>query len=91
LDYLEAEFGQTYFARKIEKSENGQILTFSTQIGEGDIVSGKIRLMDAEKNGGHRRASMTFDENPNKDKREFIVMKDNNGTYVFKDRKLNLI
>lgn len=88
LDYLEAEFGQTYFARKIEKSKDDQILIFSTQIGEGDIVSGKIRLIDEKKKGAHRRASLTFDENPNKDNREFIVMKDSNGTYVFKKQKI---
>jgi hypothetical protein len=87
LDYLELEFGQTYFAKKIEKNGNGKVLTFSTQIMEGDIVSGKIKLMDEDKKGGYRRAIMTFDDNPIKDRREFIVMNDNNGTYLFKSRR----
>ena len=83
LDFLEEVFEhkQTYFATKIEKSRDNKVLIFSTKISEGDKVSGKISI-DAD----WKKAVMTFDD-PNDDhKLTFIVMKENNLTYLFRNR-----
>ncbi len=82
LYYLESEFGQAYFARKIERSQNNKVLSFSTSTEE-DIVAGKITVRDDYKN-----AVMTFDDDPDQlEKRSFVVMKDTNGTYLCKRPK----
>jgi hypothetical protein len=82
LDYLESEFGQTYFMRNIEKSKNDKILKFFTQISEGDKVVGKITI-----DNDYKGAKMTFDNDPkDEDKRTFVVMRENNRTYLFKRR-----
>lgn len=82
LEYLESEFGQTYFMRKIEKEENDKILKFSTEITEGDKVVGKITI-----DNDYKGATMTFDNDPkNEDRRTFVVLRENNCTYLFKSR-----
>jgi hypothetical protein len=82
LDYLESEFGQTYFMKKIEKHEKNKIVRFYTQTSEGDKVVGKITL-----DNDYKGATMTFDNDPKaEDKRTLVVMRENNYTYLFKSR-----
>lgn len=83
LDFLEEVFehNQTYFATKIEKSRDNKFLTFSTEISEGDIVSGKISI-----ESDWKKAVMTFDDPNDEHKLTFIVMRENNATYLFRSR-----